>query len=102
MGYCRLRTVIWHSAISAGMVQGRESCFAGAGATFELIAQNRESGRLRQGGHCGKNKKSQGEIWHDIRVRRRRPIKYGVFGRVLPISGLFFAQGNAAAGECVC
>ncbi len=57
MGYRRLRTVIWYSAISAGMVRGRESCCTGAGATFEVISQNREKSRVRQRGYRGKVKK---------------------------------------------
>lgn len=78
-----------------------ESCGVREG-DFRGYSQNRENGRLRQRASPRENKKSQGGIWHDIRIRRHRPIQCGVFARQLLIHGLPFAQWNTAARKRAC
>ncbi len=84
----------WYSAISAGMVRCRESYFTGAGAPFDVISQDRESGWRQQGGGRGKVKKSQGGISSDTPLCRGIRIRTAGLVQDLPISGLFFAEGE--------
>ncbi len=69
---------------------------------FEVISQNRESGWRQQRGGRGKVKKSQGGISSDTPLCRGMRIRIAGLMQDLPISGLPFAEGNAAVGERAC